>query len=302
MMKERCGAWSRGKLLLGALLAIAAALLAMVWGFAMQNVRRPRLGPPAAFPDHLFMPFAARNDQGQTIRAWYASGTPGLGTMLLCHGHGVDHTNLAAMVDFLRRFGCALLLLDFRAHGASDGEYTSIGLYEWADLRGVLDEARARGFLATGTALAAYGRSMGAATLINGAARLPEIQAFILESPFAELRLIGGRDFARLTGLPDSFLTDVGFHLISWWTGIPYLDNRPVAATAGFGERPVLLIHDTLDPRATRADHDRLKAAIPQARELIVPGASHVQAHQVASTTFETTVIGFLRDVGFPLP
>ncbi len=281
---------------------LGGAILAMVWGFALKNVRRPRFGPPEAFPDHLFTPFVARNDLGQTIQAWYASGTPGLGTVLLCHGHGVDHTNMAAMVGFLRRFGLALLLLDFRAHGASDGDYTSIGLLEWADLRCVIDAARERGFLATGTPLAAYGRSMGAATLINGAARLPEIQAFVLESSFAELRLIGGRDFARLSGLPDSFLTDVGFHLISWWVGIPFLDNRPVEAAAGFAGRPVLLIHDTLDPRATRPDHDRLKAAIPQARELIVPGAGHVQAHQVASTTFETEILGFLRDAGFPLP
>lgn len=277
---------------------LGVILVGAVGRFAMRNVRRPSFGPPEAFPEEGFTRFSARNADGNEIQAWYASGTASAGTVLLCHGHGVDHTNMASMTLFLRGAGLSLLLLDFRAHGASGGEYSSIGLHEWDDLRCVLEEAQARGFLATGTALAAFGRSMGAATLINGAGHLPQIRAFILESSFADLRLIGGRDFTRLTGIPDTVLTDLGFHLISWWTGIPFLANKPVEAIGGIGSRPALLIHDQLDPRATRPDHDRLKAALPHAAELLVPGAGHVQAYRVASTAFETAVLDLLATAG----
>lgn len=74
------------------------------------------------------------------------------------------------------------------------------------------------------------------------------------------------------------------------------MSNRPVEGIKGVGGRPLLLIHDGLDPRATREDHDRLMAAVPGAKEMIVPDAGHVQAHRPPPAPFEPLVLQFLND------
>jgi len=278
-----------------ALLSVVLICGVVVIGiFSTKMLYKPRLGGPNPFPHDLFANFQVKNGAGQIIQAWWATGSVDLGAVLLCHGHGVDHTDFAGMVPFLRAASLSLLLLDFRAHGQSEGKYTSIGLVEWDDLKCVIEESERRGFLASGTRLAAYGRSMGATTLINGAGHLPRIAAFVLESPFAELRLIAARDLKSVFRIPDNPLIDVVFKLAEWWTGIPYLQNRPVDAIHEIGSRPALLIHDELDGRATRPDHDRLVASLPGARTMVVPGAGHVGGHGRNPDVFERDFLGFL--------
>jgi hypothetical protein len=139
---------------------------------------------------------------------------------------------------------------------------------------------------------------MGAATLANGSGHLPRIDAFILESCFADLRLIAARDFTRLTGIPDSPLTDAAFRFGRWRTGYDYPANRPVEAITGVASRPLLLIHDGKDVRAITADFDRLRAAVPHAQTLVVPEAGHVQAFKIDPALFEQTFLGFLASAG----
>ncbi|HEY9069033.1 MAG TPA: alpha/beta hydrolase [Candidatus Ozemobacteraceae bacterium] len=261
----------------------------------------PRRVPPPANPVTLEgTAFTAQNRDGTTIAGRWFPGHPAAGAVLLCHGHCVDHRHLMDMAAFLHANGYNIMALDFRAHGESGGTYTSIGLHEGEDIAAVIDAAGARGLLPPGMPLAAYGRSMGAAALANGSAHLPRIGAFLLESSFAELRVIAARDVRRVTGIPDSPLIDGLFAIARWRTGYDYASNRPVDGIRGVASRPVLLIHDGLDVRATREDHDRLRAAVPQAEELIVPDASHVRGHQPPPAPFEPVVLEFLKRAGIP--
>ncbi|HOT29462.1 MAG TPA: alpha/beta hydrolase [Candidatus Ozemobacteraceae bacterium] len=289
-------------------LFLAVALLGTgggVLAFALSNILMfpVRVGLPDKVPAIPGTPFVARNAAGQKIAAWWYPGDPAAGAVLLCHGHCVNHLHILDMAGFLHDAGYNILALDFRAHGLSEGRYTTIGLHEWEDIAAVLEAAEANGFLPPTMRLAAYGRSMGAATLANGSARLGRIGAFILESSFAELRKIAGRDVRRVSGIPDVFLLDWLFSLARMRSGIDYASNRPVEGIKGVGGRPLLLIHDGLDPRATREDHDRLKAAVPGAKEMLVPDAGHVQAHRPPPAPFEPIVLQFLNDAGvLPAP
>ncbi len=259
-----------------------------------------RAGPPSKVQELPGTSFTALNAEGNKISAFWYPGNAEAGAVLLCHGHCVNHLHLMDMAGFLHASGYHILALDFRAHGLSEGRYTTIGLLEWEDVAAVIDAAEARGLLPASMPLAAYGRSMGAAALANGSGRLGRINAFLLESSFADLRVIAGRDVKRLSGIPDSFLLDGVFAFARWRTGIDYLSNRPVEAIKGIGSRPLLLIHDALDKRAIREDHDRLKAAVPHARELIVPDAGHVRGHQPPPAPFEPVILEFLRSSGIP--
>ncbi len=289
-------------------LFLAVALLGTGGGFlsiALSNILLfpVRVGPPNRVPSLPGTPFIAQNAAGHKIAAWWYPGAPSAGAVLLCHGHCVNHLHILDMAGFLHEAGYNILTLDFRAHGLSEGRHTAIGLHEWEDVDAVIKAAEVNGVLPPTMPLAAYGRSMGAATLANGSARLGRIGAFILESSFAELRKIAGRDVRRVSGIPDFFLLDWLFALARLRSGIDYASNRPVEGIKGVGGRPLLLIHDGLDSRATREDHDRLKAAVPGAKEMIVPDAKHVQAHRPPPAPFEPIVLQFLNDAGvFPAP
>ncbi len=261
-------------------------------------ILRPDFQVPRQPPTPGASEFSTTNPKGETLYGWWYPGEPGSAAILLCHGHSVDHNNVNDMIPFLRTAGFSCLSLDFRAHGRSDGFYTSIGLREWEDVDAILKKAGELGYVPASMPLAAYGRSMGAATLINGSARLPQIRAFVLESSFAELRKIASRDFQRMTGIPDNPLIDLAFCYSEWRTGVPYSSNRPVEAITGVGSRPVMLIHDGKDPRATREDHDRLAAAVPHAKTLIFPDSGHVAAHKPPPCPFESEFLSFLSGAG----
>ncbi len=287
------------KLLLLICLVVTGVVFAVVL-LVNAMINRPVLATPGRLSSGDFTEIKARTDDGIDIHAIHYPGVPGAGTVLLCHGHGVNLMRLDDMVGFLRRAGYSLLLLDFRAHGRSGGKYCTVGVHEWKDIRAVLDAARKGGLISDDTPLAAYGRSMGAATLINGSEHLPEIRAFILESSFERLRKIAARDAWNLFYLPDTFLTDLVFWAVQRVTGIDYAGNAPEDRTGGFGSRPVFLIHDEKDVRATREAFDSLHGRLPQAQTWVVKGAWHVCAHHESPVEFEMRFLDFLHRSGVP--
>ena len=224
--------------------------------------------------------FSVTNPQGTKIEAWWYQGKHGAGAILLCHGHGVRHEEMRDVFEFLRKAGYSLLMLDFRAHGKSGGDYTSVGLHEWEDVDVVLKEAEKRGYLPPDVTLAAYGRSMGAATLANGAVHLPRIQVFILESMYSELRKVAANDAAHLLSLPDCFLIDLIFWNAFQRTGIQFFDSKPFEAVKNIYPRPLLLIHDARDARVLNPDFERVAKNASGAKTLVFSEAEHVRGHQ----------------------
>ncbi|MDD3146392.1 MAG: alpha/beta hydrolase [Candidatus Riflebacteria bacterium] len=287
------------KIFLGIGLAVTGIIVLLVYT-VNEMICRPVLASAGRLSDSDFTELAAKTEDGIDIHAIHYQGVPGAGTVVLCHGHGVNLKRMDDLVGFLRRAGYGLLLADFRAHGQSGGTYCTIGLHEWKDLRAVLDAARAKGLIDAGTAIAAYGRSMGAATLINGAENLPEIKAFILESSFERLRSIAARDAWHHLKIPDTFLIDVAFWLTKKMTGIDYASNAPEQKTRGISNRAVFLIHDEKDARADLHAFNSLKNRLPQAQTWVVKDAWHVCAHHQSPVEFEMRFLNFLHQSGVP--
>lgn len=261
-------------------------------------INRPLLAPPGKLSDADYTEFSSVTEDGIKIYAVYYRGFPACGTVILCHGHGVNLRHMDDVVRFLRPCGYNILLLDFRAHGQSGGKYCTVGLHEWKDIKAVLSEAKKLGYIDASTPLAAYGRSMGAATLLNGSADLPEIRAFILESGFESLRKIAARDAWHALRLPDTFLSDIAFWVTGLVTGIDYASNKPEEKTAGVGSRPVFLIHDSNDHRADANAFNALKTRLPLAETWVVKDGGHVGAHWKAPAEFESRFLSFLSRSG----
>ncbi len=279
---------------------LVTALVCLLAYVVNEMINRPILATAGRLTDSDFIELSARTEDGIDIHAVFYQGVPDAGLVLLCHGHGVNLMRMDDMVGFLRRAGYSILLPDFRAHGRSGGTFTTIGLHEWQDLRAVLDVAREKGLIASSTPIAAYGRSMGAASLINGAENLPEIKAFILESSFESLRKIAARDAWINLRIPDTFLTDIAFKVVRILTGIDFLANNPEQKTRGISNRPVFLIHDEKDRRADLSAFESLKRRLPQAQTWVVKDAWHVCAHNRSPIEFEMRFLNFLHVMGVP--
>ena len=94
------------------------------------------------------------------------------------------------------------------------------------------------------------GYSMGGSTVLMEAARNPQIQVAVLDSPYGDLPKLLKTQLQQHSGLPSWF--NPGILLAARWVyGVRTDDLVPTRFARGWGERPLLLIHgesDTIVP------------------------------------------------------
>jgi uncharacterized protein len=135
---------------------------------------------------------------GIKLAAWYI---PGPGTrsdgIVLVHGIGANRQGLLPLAGALHARGYHVLLFDLRAHGASAGDTSTLGVRETLDvdvavkylqMQPGVDPAR----------IGVYGQSLGAATVLMAAAADDDIHAVVSESPFASARWLVGNQLSTL--------------------------------------------------------------------------------------------------------
>jgi fermentation-respiration switch protein FrsA (DUF1100 family) len=190
----------------------------------------------------------------------------------------------------LYQHGFDLLMFDFRAHGNSGGEISTIGDWETRDIAGALAYLKGRGI----TEVGAIGWSMGAAALINAAPEHPEIKAVVADSAFANLMDIVSLQRGAL-GVPDFF--DPGIELMAQFMyGVDLAHNQPRRAIAQLKDRPVLLVHTSGDPLISASQSQALAEADgsnPNLQLWIVPGIGHVSAFSMNEQVYMDRIIQF---------
>jgi fermentation-respiration switch protein FrsA (DUF1100 family) len=201
-----------------------------------------------AFPDRSDCPHpgeAAGTEllatDGVRIAGWYipaASGSAAGPTVVLAHANGKSKSE---MLDWAKPLhaGYNLLLFDFRNHGQSSGDVTTLGVREVRDLQAVLGWLEQK---KAPSSIAVLGVSMGGATAIDEAADDDRVAAVILDSTHATLASalqaqLESRGFPL--ALPGSWSILLGGLLR---TGEDLSLADPVQAMARVGERPVLIV------------------------------------------------------------
>lgn len=118
---------------------------------------------------------------GIQLAAWYTPPENGA-VILVAHGYGDNRPeNIYTM---LANNGYGVLAWDFRAHGESAGEISTIGYFEQLDVEAALEYALAQKSVKH---IGAWGGSMGGATIILTAAKRVEIEAIVADSSFPAL-------------------------------------------------------------------------------------------------------------------
>ena len=87
---------------------------------------------------------------------------------------------------------------------------------------------------------------MGGSTLLMEAARNPQIQVAVIDSPYGDLPKLLDTQLSKHSGLPHWF--NPGILLAARWIyGVRTDDLVPIRFARSWGERPVLLIHGESD-------------------------------------------------------
>jgi pimeloyl-ACP methyl ester carboxylesterase len=268
--------------------------------------------------------FDVRAPDGVLLRGWKVRPKNPNGIwVLLFHGQADNRVGTIGQSEFLLRAGYSVVMMDARAHGASEGSIAMYGWLERNDTRAIIDALLAqqswpgidaqmhppfgwpgnsRSFPAPPAPppphIFALGESMGAGIVLQSASADPRIEAVVAEAPFASLReatydyaglhkspLLGKTLFA-----PGAWALLYHGERIAGFTAAEVSPQHAVAARAF----PVLLICDENDVVLPCRHAEMIYAAARGRKELWeVPVAFHTAAYGFAPDEFRRRVLTF---------
>ena len=249
---KRLGTWAAGLLLVAFMLAYVGISL-----FTADRLTRPTNRPARIDPrrwNEAAQPWSTRTVDGITLRGWYLPTPERRHLVVLVHGMWSSWLEMASLGRDLHGEGFDVILFDLRGHGESDPSRLYLGRRERADIRAVMTWARSQGFPHDRVGWLGY--SMGGSTVLMEAARNPEIQVAVLDSPYGNLPKLLDQQLSEHSGLPAWF--NPGILLAA--AGFTASDRRPGAdaVRAGVGRAPA-------PGDSRRIGHDRSREPGPRA-------------------------------------
>jgi pimeloyl-ACP methyl ester carboxylesterase len=261
-----------GLLLVGLPLAFAHVLT--------RTFRTPVSSRPAAGYEQLQL-----SSDGLKLRAWLVrtdnvlagGGLAERPAFVVTHGLGDNLESYLGHAELLRRRGHAVLLVDLRGHGGSEGSLTTLGGLESHDVRAGMQWLRDNGLASAGIGL--MGHSMGAVAVLLAAAEAPDVRAVIVEAPFDSYRNSVAHHAKLLYGTPPWLpLIPMSIAVAEWRAGFD-ADAIDCVVAARRIRAPLLAIVDGADPRMPEPVVRRIVDAHAGPHRLwVAPGAGHVQA------------------------
>jgi pimeloyl-ACP methyl ester carboxylesterase len=272
--------------LLAFALLLLTGFLADRWVYAMLHPQRIPATGELLEREHIpFQKVKLITKDGLQLAAWY---TPPKNGAVILVAHGYNDNRPEYIYSMLTRHGYGVLAWDFRAHGDSEGELTTIGYNEQMDVEAALDYALTQEGVEH---IGAWGGSMGAATVVLTASKQTEIEAVISDSGFTALEDVfaGSSDNDFLTSF---LLMSSRFH-----SGVDMADIRPVDVIGNISPRAVFIIDGWTDPDTTVSFPHRLYEAANEPRQIWVEeGVPHLGMLANNPQKYENKVIAFFDE------
>jgi pimeloyl-ACP methyl ester carboxylesterase len=267
-------------------------------------------------PASLGMPFrdtAFESRDHISLKGWYVpaslpGGGEAKGTIVYCHGLHRSRIEMLPMAQFGHSLGYDGLLFDFRNHGQSGGNVTSIGYWERLDVEAAVQDALTREHAPRPVIV--WGVSMGAAAALMAAAEDPQINAVISDSTFLSfdrvikhhyhlvLHLIR-RHWWWFPPLPSFPITNEIIDLSAWRAHFRPSAFNLETAVQRIAPRPILFVAVKNDvrmpPQIARTlyslDNAPIKAMV------VVPGKRHGEGFNESRAPYEDAVKAFLARI-----
>ena len=117
-------------------------------------------------PDSAFTDIKLKTKDGLTLDAWLIRVAHAKGTIALFHGHGSEKSANLSQSNTFNEMGYSTMLVDFRAHGLSEGNTCTLGYREAEDVKLIYNYLKENGE----RNIILYGISLGAATITRAVA------------------------------------------------------------------------------------------------------------------------------------
>jgi len=210
-----------------------------------------------------------KTQKGILIDAWYGKTDSIMkGTVLLFHGITSNKGMALTEAEEFRYQGYNVMLVDFRAHGNSGGNTTTIGVREVEEVKLAYDYLVQKGE----KNIFIWGSSMGAVVVAKAIANYElKPSGVILEMPFASMQShLQAR--ARALGFGGFPEKPFGF-LVTCWVGIERGFNglkHQTTRYAGKVNCPVLMQWGALDNYVLKSETDKVYNAIASPNKKLV--------------------------------
>lgn len=224
------------------------------------------------------------------IEAWHCTQASPKGTVILFHGHGASKSKVLPEAMSFYSLGYNIFLVDFRAHGGSEGNTCTIGYEEAEEVKLAYNYIAAKE-----KNIVLWGISLGAATITRAISEYGlKPSKVILEMPFGTLLgAVKGR--VHSMGLPAQPISS----LLAFWGGLERgfwaFGHNP----CDYAEKiscPVLIQWGRQDARVTEAEEKCIYDAIPgkQKKLVIYERSGHQSLFANETAKWEQEIKAFL--------
>lgn len=191
------------------------------------------------------------------IEGWHCRQQSPKGTVILFHGHGSSKSKVLPEAMSFYSLGYNVFLIDFRAHGGSEGNTCTIGYEESEEVKLAYDH-----IAQNEKNIILWGISLGAATITHAISEYNlKPSKVILEMPFGSLlEAVKGR--VRTMGLPAQPISS----LLAFWGGVEqgfWAFNHNPCDYAAKINCPTLIQWGWQDARVTEEEVKCILGSIP---------------------------------------
>ncbi|TYQ16855.1 UNVERIFIED_CONTAM: fermentation-respiration switch protein FrsA (DUF1100 family) [Acetivibrio alkalicellulosi] len=295
-------------LVIFALAFIATLIVAIISTYTAWKLTRPEKRSLPIFsanivPEYENISFRDINSE-IILRGWFFDAPGGSDkTIVIAHGYGGNRLPFGEdTIDLIKSYlseGYNILTFDFRNSGESDGNITSVGLYEKNDLLGAINYAKSRG----SEKVILLGYSMGASTCIMAAAESEHVDGIIADSPFSDLTAYLNENlrvwsvWSNWLPTPFNKTTLIAMKLL---TGIDTSDVSPVNYMNKISHIPILLIHSE-DDKVIPIEHSHALKSSSNGSNVELwktKGATHIKSYTKYPDGYINRTIEFLNLIG----
>jgi len=257
---------------------------------------RPPKFPVTKTPSYFGMEFervSFETEDKKILSGWFIpSSKETKTTILLLHGYLANKGYMLNTAKLLQP-EYNLFLFDFRAHGESQGTFSSIGFYEIRDVLGAIDYLK-REKKEKAEKLGALGFSLGGAVAIMATEKSPEISAIVADSSYATFERMIFSTF-RLTSFMKKPMTTLARYFGKIFFKIDAREISPQKVAEKI-KIPIFLIHGREDSEISIEDSRMIFEAASGPKEFWqVEGAEHGEALYLYSKEYQEKVLNFFN-------
>ncbi len=283
--------------IIGAIATVLFLVFILFPAFVAYKMARPKRSIGEWTPKDLgydYQNVEIESADGTKLDAWWIPNGSDR-TVIPLHGYTASRWNelyIRPTVEFLLSRGYNVLLFDFRAHGRSEGNYTTVGDKELLDVEGAVEWLR-KSHAEESKKIGFVGFSMGAMVTIRALAEIGDICCGVADSPPMYMDKTGARGLKYFANLPE-WLYHFAKPFIKLFSGGREINIIDYASKV---RKPLLLIAGEKDPLVkpgeVREFYEKNKNINPDV-DLWITDAPHVRTLKLHPEKWKKKVGEFL--------